>query len=746
MSKTELSKLHHLAIRSGSTRLVLEIKNNMDFVNARDSDGNSLVILAVRYRNLDLLQTFLEWGVPADITNKNGETALQLAELNSLTQFADTIQSQKNQHSENISGDMSSPTPDEFVDSKISSQVTDAIENPRFTYPYMDVGMALKETKPESQHHIGLVAKLSNKFEARPANATTIEVEPEFPDNDPMFLDIASWQSEEEVLRPENDTSLLLKVEKISSALQKFRPIQDNSESWASLEIDLPSSDSNSRSPSSKYAKLSKYLAKFSNHNGILQKRVFYEFIDSLEDNQKPDFSIIEWEHKLELLGIDFENLEVEPKSKLGELSRPDASHWVTAILAEDYLLSERWITRIFEQAAKREVLTREAEVEVAIRMEGALLSLRRLFNSPSCSEIKSLLEEAIYSDRTTNKIDDEPMDTGSTSIDEDESSPDPESELATDEPLNFITFLVIQDEPEAGKLPSPSLEELNYLRSTLTETSPDLVSEFDLLVNRYIQSKEKFFSSNIRLAYSIAKRYPKSVSMELEDLVQHSFIGLLKAISRWDYTLGYKFSTYATWWIRQSITRAIADFSRQIRIPAHLQEKLNRLRKEVEPYEIRGEQPPREVLAEKLEMSEDAIRTLSEVNATYVEINTNVECPPSAFSPNPSTEDLFEEFSSERRKFYVAKALEHLKEREKFVVIKRFGLLEDDSHTLEEVGQILGVTRERIRQIEVKAIKQLRGRGCSFYFDGEEVYLRYIAEATKLYVNRENHIAEDIS
>ncbi len=370
--------------------------------------------------------------------------------------------------------------------------------------------------------------------------------------------------------------------------------------------------------------------------------------------------------------------------------------------------------------AKKKKNVIEDDEIISCFAKGGVELTTERMV------EIFDFLESNKVDVLTISEMDDEPDEDALLEAENDEDLSVDKLDLSVPEGTN-IEDPVRMYLKEIGKVPLLSAEEEIELakkmeagdaaKSQLEEAGDDLDEEsrkeLQALMDQGDAAKKKLAEANLRLVVSIAKRYVGRGMLFL-DLIQEGNLGLIKAVEKFDYRKGYKFSTYATWWIRQAITRAIADQARTIRIPVHMVETINKLiRVSRQLLQELGREPTPEEIAEEMEIPVERVREILKISQEPVSLETpigeeedshlgdfiqdeNVPVPADAAAFTLLKEQLVEVLST-------------LTEREQKVLRLRFGLDDGRARTLEEVGKEFNVTRERIRQIEAKALRKLR-------------------------------------
>lgn len=266
-------------------------------------------------------------------------------------------------------------------------------------------------------------------------------------------------------------------------------------------------------------------------------------------------------------------------------------------------------------------------------------------------------------------------------------------SKISLDDPVKMYL-------KDIGRVPLlSSEEEIEYAKR---------IQEGDL------EAKKKLSEANLRLVVSIAKKWATRTSMAFLDLIQEGNLGLLKAVEKFDYTKGFRFSTYATWWIKQSITRAIADQARTIRIPVHMVETINKLHRVIRQLlQELGREPTTEEIAQRMNMTEARVCEIQKIGQEPLSLEKPVgeeeDSQISDFVEDETIKSPMENASASMLKEQLFSAIDTLTPREQKVIRLRYGLDDSHSRTLEEVGKEFDVTRERIRQIEAKALRKLR-------------------------------------
>jgi RNA polymerase primary sigma factor len=277
---------------------------------------------------------------------------------------------------------------------------------------------------------------------------------------------------------------------------------------------------------------------------------------------------------------------------------------------------------------------------------------------------------------------------------------------------IGRVALLTAAQEVELAK----AIEAGNIARDELAEAESmdhEKLAELNRDIADGETARRKLAEANLRLVVSVARRYMNR-GMPLADLIQEGNIGLLRAVEKFDYRRGFKFSTYATWWIRQAVTRAISDHARTIRIPVHMVETINKVtRTMAQLQQTFSREPTIEEIAEAVEMTPDRVREIMQMLPQPISLETPVgddnETSLGDFVEDRNAQGLEDAGARAVLRDQVATVLDSLSPRERRVLDLRYGLETGRQHTLDEIGAELGVTRERIRQIEAKALRKLR-------------------------------------
>ncbi len=349
-----------------------------------------------------------------------------------------------------------------------------------------------------------------------------------------------------------------------------------------------------------------------------------------------------------------------------------------------------------------KEIKTFEERKEELIKLgkEKGVITYEQLAESLKGLEVDNDSLDELYSVLVENNIEvvgeDDEAGEGGKSLEKDEPIILDDAEITKDVNINDPVRMYLKEIGRISLLSPEEELELSKKAATGDEMAKNILAE-----------------SNLRLVVSIAKRYVGRGLLFL-DLIQEGNIGLMKAVDKFDYDKGFKFSTYATWWIRQAITRALADQARTIRVPVHMVETINKMARIQRQLTLElNREPSEEEVAKKMGISVEKVREVIKISQDPVSLETPIgeeeDSHLGDFVPDASSMTPEEYATNEILKEEIKSVLETLQEREQEVLELRFGLVDGTSHTLEEVGKKFNVTRERIRQIEAKALRKLR-------------------------------------
>lgn len=648
-----LSSLLKLAIKAGVLDAVKMQIERDSLINAVDSSGLTPLMLAALFRQPEIFEYLIEAGANLELTDSKGKSASDYAEESGIEKIKNSIFDAKRNKEKNTLGSIETNLPIFILDS---------------------------------------------------------EWELGGPD---------SWIIEDEIKAPENDVTCLLDAEKIYKNIIDHQIIDKEVKEWSDVKIDLPIIETKKLNIKKFFPQLYDLLLLSVSEGGAN----YYKILDAIEsDIGEPDNNLAlpivlnilgDLGVYIEDLVFYNENIELTKEDFFDSLIFDGLTNLYYELVGDLYSLNI-YLSKI----QKIDLLDRTEEERIGQRINISLLILaKKLANLP----------HDYWSTIAENFIKYEVEEENLISIQENESSEICEDNDVIDdgwdklednkENISFWNMVVqlrnnINFYRGGQHIPRPVFKDLNNLLEIIEEKFDDIkAKEIFNSINNYKKMREKLLNANFRLVHYYAKKYSKS-GLPIEDLIQEGNIGLLVAVDRFDYQLGYKFSTYATWWIKQAITRAIANHVRLIRLPVYIHELVNSINNAKKTLEIKGIPVTISALAHKAECSEQNVIKALQANQTVVFFNDIVQegiaysSEDEVVSPYAGPEESILKIDLKKA---IYKQLEGLDERQAKIIELRFGLKDDHDLTLEEIGSQYKVTRERIRQIEAKALEKLK-------------------------------------
>lgn len=755
----KLNPLFRLAVITNAIKSIEHHIARGDDLNGVDSNGASPLIIATIRKHTDIVKLLLAAGANQEMRDNKGNDALSYALKTNCSELIDILQSSiipthsdfSKYQTHYISDATAHLTENLYRDSLtseenvlpshkvISSEVNEIIFGVEINNDYQEKLDCQKSTsisiyknshiKSEkslgtSEVNISKCAHSNSHLSIEPRKHPIValplnnNIKPTVLDEEPLnssFID--DWVVEEESVAPSGDEQISEIIKNLNKVLNKHQVI-DRDDAWDDIDIYLPE-----RSALMDNDSLDELFTDFflnavslgSVTESEIRERCFYpDGSRNLESERIIKYvvgaldSIVGEYCELYSKKIDLENASSEEKLRVEE-----AKEFIKE------LASNNEPFRYYSKDVRGKLLEAEEEIALAQQMEqgwhDALMVLAKwpeglafLFNS----------SEAVF----RGEIDSRTISRGAESVNDDVVDNEiADEELADEElnnestPLGFSELINAVRNAE-GKT-DLIFEALNALRLTsqflfkLAKLSQsNTAGSFEIALQRYTQAREVMIKSNLRLAISIAKKYSFSTLL-LDDLIQEANIGLIKAVERFDWRRGFRFSTYATWWIRQQVTRGMMDTERAVRAPVHIQENARKMLREREEIEIQIGRAERDI--------ETATRNGISLNQTWQILSMfesasslddsisidlrKIDILEDLISPSPEHSAMYEALCKK-----ILDILCELDPRSQEIIIARYGLFGSEPMTLEEIGQTLDVTRERIRQIESKALSKL--------------------------------------
>lgn len=689
----KINPLLRLAAISGVETAIKHHIRKGDDLNARDADGATPLILAASRKKRAAVQLLLDAGADPTLQDEKGLDALAHAKV---VGCSDLVMVLTEALTSWIQAEVGTPekTCFEYQNQNFENISVDVVEITQYSPNPITVEVCERENDLLSKSH-----------------------EPTFDDAD--LLD--EWEPESESTSPNNNEFVTEEIKKLQESIGLYKPLSSD-EDWGDIDLHLPEKASPLEIDANEEPVRSLLLT-------VLRDGIISEYFLAEICSEKNGSRIHEAERILAFVATELGGNIVEwghiEDPFWGEPTTED-DHEIDNAIVFLRELSSGWNTpfRFYAKELRGDLLDAKEEISLAQEMEKSThIAMEALAQWPSGLNI--LFEEADKVTRGESKereffkvfdqaIDENPSITIEIpDVDEEEINPE-----EPDDQSNFLSSISelraaqgnIQSTADVLKQIQLSSQFINKL-ACLASSDP-AGKLFLNAIECHSNARERMIRCNLRLALSIAKKFMWS-DLPLDDLVQEANIGLMKAVERYDWRRGFRFSTYATWWIRQQVSRSIADTARAVRAPVHIQEVARRIIRERNEISLKlGRSETDFETAQRVGMSLtktrlilslfDDIESLDEFDLETDELRVNL-----LEDNNYGEASLIAESASFRK--MLLDLLDELGERSRSVLALRFGLDGQDSKTLEEVGQYFGVTRERIRQIEDKALKKLR-------------------------------------
>ncbi|SDH48886.1 MULTISPECIES: sigma-70 family RNA polymerase sigma factor [unclassified Duganella] len=717
-----LNQFFKMAVMAGVESAVQLHIDRGDDLNARDSSGLTLLMLSAAKNKAAMCQLLLNAGADGALLDPAGRTAHAIA-----------IAAGAQQAVEVLGLPSAIPQPSTIPEPAQVQTRADA--------PFLHAECA---GVAESAFDVTSAEESLQTPVAAPMPQLILE-------NDEDGFSLFDWEPEEELLPPELDPTLVAEASAVQAAISAHEPI-DSSADWDDVDAFLPDqSVPFIRKDDVEARERLRLLLLRAYREGSVPSMEVESLSTNADGSTNPEFEAL-----LTLLLNDL-GAEIDERFEYAS-SNEDFTVFVSPQESEDEEELIDNAMQFVDSAASRraeplrtylrdfqkiKLISGEEEVVLAQRMEQQhnraldalglwphgieeVLAAGRLVQAKK-QTLFSMSMGPIEAQPELDDTDDEPVIVAAADSSGDESDEEAEESAVTSDnaaSLFFDALLRLSESVINPQLANSTHEIREHLDSLRLNTSflfglakaaatdtHESANAFLVAMTGYLQAREQMASANLKLAFHIAKKYLYS-GEPLDDLAQEANIGLMKAVERFDWRRGYKFSTYATWWIRQQVSRAVADTVRTIRIPVHVHEKLQRLSKEMRAFESETGRPPEPAeIAERLGISLRILRTLERISQepTFIDDEFDDELIDASAYSSLVSPDPFESCAESQFCRTVDSVILALKLKEEKVIRLRFGIGVNSSFTLEEVGVAYGVTRERIRQVEAKSLRKLR-------------------------------------